>query len=124
MVKIYSVNGKKSIPIGRVDDDGRVYNAIEGGVCVGAVNQQHGMIFDPPREGDLLGLIDAEGRVYDDFEDGDRSLHIGHTDEKGMVYDDSVDGERIVARVEGEPKHLAGAAFLLLREKLMNPLPF
>ena len=40
----------------------------------------------------------------------------------GMVYD-SVDSDHIVARVEGEPKHLAGAAFLLLREKLMNPNP-
>ena len=83
MVKIYSVNGNESIPIGRVDDDGRVYNALEGGVCVGAVDP-YGMVHIPPLEGDVVGFVDHGGKVY---EDGELSPYVGRTDANGMVHD-------------------------------------
>ncbi len=119
MVKIYSMNGNESRPIGRMDDDGRVYNALEGGLCVGEVDQ-YGMVHIPPLEGEVVGLVGCDGKVY---EDGELSPYVGRTDAKGMVHD-SVDDNHIVARVEGEPKQHAGAAFLLLKDELMNPLPF
>ena len=71
-------------------------------------------------EGEVVGLVGCDGKVY---EDGELSPYVGRTDAKGMVHD-SVDDNHIVARVEGEPKQHAGAAFLLLKDELMNPLPF
>ncbi len=112
MVKIYSVNGNETAPIGRMDEDGWVYL---DGECVGSVDQ-YGVVYDGPLVGGpfggFLGLVDSHGQVYDDKEIPDC---VGRVDAGGMVHDSADD---VVARVEGEPKYFAGAAFLLLRDKV------
>lgn len=114
MVEIYGVNGNERTPIGRMDEDGWVYF---NGECVGNVDQ-YGVVYDGPFVGGpfggLLGLVDSHGQVYDDQEIPNR---VGRVDDDGMVYDSADDA---VGRVEGEPKYYAGAALLLLRDKLVK----
>ena len=111
MVKIYSVNGNETKPIGRVEDDGVVYDAIEGGESAGIVDQ-YGAVYDEVLAGEFVGIVFRDGLVVDDAE---ISNNIGNVDENGMVCD--ADGQ-VVARAEGEPKYYAGVALLLLKDKL------
>lgn len=113
MVKIYSVNGKKTKPIGRVEDNGWVYDAIEDGESIGIVDQ-YGAVYDGVFVGEFVGIVFRNGKVVDDAE---ISNDVGHVDENGMVCD--ADGQ-VVARAEGEPKYYAGVALLLLQDKFVK----
>lgn len=61
-------------------------------------------------------MVGRHGAVYDEEGGVPR---VGRTDVNGNVYD-SMDGDHVVGRVEGEPKYYAGAALLLLRDKLVK----
>ena len=113
MVKIYSVNGNETKPVGRVEDDGVVYDAIEGGESAGIVDQ-YGAVYDEVLAGEFVGIVYRGGQVVDDAE---ISNNVGHVDENGMMCD--ADGQ-VVGRAEGEPKYYAGAALLLLRDKFVK----
>lgn len=111
MTKIYSVNGNETRPIGRVEDDGWVYDAIEDGESIGIVDQ-YGAVYDDVLAGEFVGIVFRDGLVVDEAE---ISNTVGHVDENGMVCD--ADGQ-VVARAEGEPKYYAGVALLLMKDKL------
>ena len=91
---IYRLRWDEGVPVGRIDDQGRVFR-----------NTRH-----DERE---LGLFDTDGRVRSHglFEGGE----LGWVDPDGVVVQGGyILGEEEVGRVEGPARHAAAAALLLL----------
>ena len=115
MVKMYDTILGGYGPVGRLDTDNRVYNGEVSVTPVGMVTPE-GHVYDAPFYGNPVGRVESDGKIYDSLWGG--SI-VGHVSSDGKVYD-SIFCNHTIGRVEGEPKYFAGAALLLLKDKLVR----
>ena len=101
--QIYDSNGND---VGRVEDNGTVYDSGWSGNRVGEVNEDK--VSDNNYR--CVGRFDSEGKIYDSQYGGSC---VGRVERDGTIYDSDWGSNRI-GRVEGPSKRAAAAAYLLL----------
>ncbi|MBN2548642.1 MAG: hypothetical protein JXB15_05775 [Anaerolineales bacterium] len=113
VIQIYrDVPGKDGQLIGRIAEDGKVYNLEEEPESyVGYVDYEEGEVYD--EDDGLMGWIEDDGAIVGSYEDDDEE--IGYVTEEGEVFGYDENGDDLyLGRVTEMRDSTEGAAAMLL----------
>lgn len=106
------VPGEAEKLIGRIAEDGKVYNLEDGdSEFIGWIDYEEGEVYDA--DDGLMGWVEDDGDIVGSYEDDEEE--IGFVNEDGEVFGYDEDGEELyLGKVMGIQDSTEGAAAMLL----------